>query len=66
MEKAGKGQSGRPAGGGRTRRAGETKKEDWIGRQLRRVFDDSLGEPLPDDLLSLLEQIEDGSKAGER
>jgi hypothetical protein len=34
-------------------------KEDWIGRQLRRVFDDALNEPMPDDIMSLLERIED-------
>lgn len=35
------------------------QKEDWIGRQLRRVFDDALNEPLPDDIMSLLERIDD-------
>jgi hypothetical protein len=44
------------------------EKEDWIGRQLRRVFDNSLSEPLPDDIMSLLDRIDDepslsGSKA---
>lgn len=34
-------------------------KEDWIGRQLRRVFDDALSEPLPDDIMSLLERIDE-------
>lgn len=34
-------------------------KEDWIGRQLRRVFDDALNEPLPDDIMSLLERIDE-------
>lgn len=36
----------------------EMRKEDWIGRQLRRVFDDALAEPLPDDIMSLLENID--------
>jgi len=36
---------------------GRDSKEDWIGRQLRRVFDDALNEPLPDDIMSLLERI---------
>ena len=36
-------------------------KEDWIGRQLRRVFDDALNEPLPDDIMSLLERIDEPS-----
>lgn len=35
------------------------EKEDWIGRQLRRVFDSALSEPLPDDIMSLLERLED-------
>lgn len=35
------------------------EKEDWIGRQLRRVFDNSLSEPLPDDIMSLLDRIDD-------
>lgn len=35
------------------------QKEDWIGRQLRRVFDDALNEPLPDDIMSLLERIDE-------
>lgn len=34
-------------------------KEDWIGRQLRRVFDDTLNEPLPQDIMSLLEQLDE-------
>jgi hypothetical protein len=34
-------------------------KEDWIGRQLRRVFDSALSEPLPDDIMSLLERLDD-------
>ena len=38
---------------------GSREKEDWIGRQLRRVFDDALKEPLPDDIMSLLERIDD-------
>lgn len=35
------------------------EKEDWIGRQLRRVFDNSLSEPLPDDIMSLLDRLDD-------
>lgn len=37
------------------------RKEDWIGRQLRRVFDDTLSEPLPDDIMSLLDRIDEQS-----
>lgn len=35
------------------------EKEDWIGRQLRRVFDNALSEPLPDDIMSLLDRLDD-------
>lgn len=35
------------------------EKEDWIGRQLRRVFDNALNEPLPDDIMSLLDRIDE-------
>jgi hypothetical protein len=38
-------------------------KEDWIGRQLRRVFDSALNEPLPDDIMSLLERIDEEAAA---
>lgn len=43
------------------------EKEDWIGRQLRRVFDSALSEPLPDDIMSLLDRLDDApsSKAAE-
>jgi len=37
----------------------QEEKEDWIGRQLRRVFDNALNEPLPDDIMSLLNRIDD-------
>lgn len=39
------------------------EKEDWIGRQLRRVFDSSLNEPLPDDIMSLLDRLDDAPAA---
>lgn len=40
----------------------QDRKEDWIGRQLRRVFNDALSEPLPDDIMSLLENIDSKPK----
>ena len=40
-------------------RAIDPKKEDWIGRQLRRVYDDAANEPLPDELMLLLQKIQD-------
>lgn len=35
-----------------------------IGRELRRMFDDVVKEPVPDDFLSLLQQIDE--KADDR
>ncbi len=55
-DKDGKSATGLPAPTGSPPRDG---KEDWIGRQLRRVFDDALNEPLPDDIMSLLERIDE-------
>ena len=55
-DKDGKGPQPLSAPAGSSPREG---KEDWIGRQLRRVFDDALNEPLPDDIMSLLERIDE-------
>lgn len=33
------------------------RKQDWIGRQLQRAFEDVAREPVPDDILSLLDQL---------
>lgn len=33
-------------------------KQDWIGANLKRVYDEALNEPVPDRLLSLLKEIE--------
>jgi len=38
------------------RRAG-AGKEDWIGAHLRKVYDETLREPVPDRFLSLLKEI---------
>jgi hypothetical protein len=40
------------------------EKEDWIGSQLRRVFDTALSEPLPDDIMSLLDRLDDAPVSG--
>jgi hypothetical protein len=40
------------------------EKGDWIGRQLRRVFDSALNEPLPDDIMSLLDRLDDPPASG--
>lgn len=39
-------------------------KEDWIGRQLRDVYDKTLNEPIPDRLLDLLKQIDEKDSEG--
>lgn len=38
--------------------ASNDETEDWIGRQLRELYDETLNEPIPDRLLDLLKQIE--------
>lgn len=35
------------------------EKEEWIGRQLRAVYDKALNEPIPERFLDLLKQIDD-------
>ena len=38
-------------------------KEDWIGNQLKRVYDEALHEQIPDDMLALLNQLDSGSNS---
>ena len=43
---------------------GAKSKEDWIGSQLKKVYDDALSESIPDDMLDLLSALDkekDGS-----
>ena len=48
----------RDGGSGRSGAAGTNgRKQDWIGRQLQRAFEDVAREPVPDDILSLLDQL---------
>lgn len=35
------------------------RKEDWIGHQLQRVYDDALHESIPQDMLDLLNALDD-------
>ncbi|WP_417684003.1 NepR family anti-sigma factor [Roseibium sp.] len=35
-------------------------KEDWIGNQLKKIYDEAVTEDIPDDMLALLSQL-DGS-----
>jgi hypothetical protein len=46
----GSGGSGRGRGGGR--------KEDRIASQLRQVYDEALRDPIPEDMLKLLDQLD--------
>ncbi|WP_299815848.1 NepR family anti-sigma factor [uncultured Roseibium sp.] len=39
--------------------AGATSKEDWIGSQLKKVYDEALSENIPDDMLQLLSSLDD-------
>lgn len=41
-----------PAGGART-------KQDWIGNQLKRVYDEALAEDIPNDMLDLLSALDE-------
>jgi hypothetical protein len=34
------------------------RPDDWIGRQLRRIYRDVMEEPLPEDLTELLERLD--------
>jgi hypothetical protein len=48
----------RGAGSGAHGLAGNNaRKQDWIGRQLQRAFEDVAREPVPDDILNLLDQL---------
>lgn len=40
--------------------AGARRKEDWIGSQLRKVYDEALSEEIPADMMDLLAALDDG------
>lgn len=40
-------------------------KEDWIGNQLKRIYDEALTEDIPDDMMSLLDQLDTNASATE-
>lgn len=48
-------QPGDRRGGGALDRGAD--KEEWIGHQLRTVYDKTLSEPVPDRLLALLKKL---------
>ena len=35
------------------------EREEWIGRQLRQVYDKTLNEPIPERFLDLLKQLDE-------
>ena len=35
-----------------------TRKEDWIGNELRRVYDEALKEEIPPEMMALLGQLD--------
>ena len=39
--------------------AGAKFKEDWIGNQLKKVYDEALSEDIPDDMMDLLSALDD-------
>ena len=43
-----------------TPRPGVTDVQAYIGRQLRAVYDDVVKQPIPDRLLALMKQLEEG------
>ena len=45
-------------GGGRSK----PRKQDWIGNQLRQVYDEALREAIPDDMLKLLDRLDESSE----
>lgn len=41
--------------------SGEKTKEDWIGSQLKQVYNEALSEDIPDDMLDLLSALDDAT-----
>lgn len=60
-ETSGGGRGGTPRG----RRTPGTRKEDWIGNQFRRVYDQALNEPIPQQMLDLLSALDESDKDDE-
>ena len=44
---------------------GGARKEDWLGKNLRELYDDYGRSPLPDNLRTLLDQLGSGSSRGQ-
>ncbi len=43
-------------------KAGATSKEDWIGNQLKQVYDEALSEDIPEDMLLLLASLDEAEE----
>lgn len=43
--------------------SGRPREGDWLNGQLRRLYDDVLNEPIPDDLLDLVGRLDDAGNA---
>ncbi len=41
---------------------GANSKEDWIGNQLKKVYDEALVEDIPSDMLDLLSALDDSDQ----
>lgn len=46
--------------------AGARRKEDWIGSQLKKVYDEALSEDIPDDMMDLLSALDDDTGNAEQ
>jgi len=42
--------------------AGAKTKKDWIGNQLKQVYDEALAEDIPEDMMDLLSALDDGGE----
>jgi hypothetical protein len=54
-----------PTGKASGPRGAGPRKEDWIGDQLRRVYDEALREPVPPEMLALLDELDGATRAGQ-
>lgn len=54
------------AKGGAKAPRGKKTPESWVENQLRQLYDDVAAEPLPQDLLDLLDKIDLDGPAGDK
>ncbi len=43
-----------------------SERSDWIGHQLRKIYDEAVNEPIPDRLKALLEKLGDDEGKGSK